>query len=79
MQVILSWDEYQELWKKPQEANDKMVKIEFELKNLKRKYAQLETECFKRGVELDKYKELWRKADDENYHLRREATKKEEK
>lgn len=79
MQVILSWDEYQELLNKPQEANDKLAKVEFELKTLKRKYAQLDAECFERGVELHKYKELWRKADDENYHLRQEATKKEEK
>lgn len=79
MQVILSWPEYQELLKKPQEVSDKLVKVEVELKNLKRKYVELETECFKRGVELDRYKELWRKADYENYQLRQEATKKEDK
>lgn len=79
MQVILSWPEYQELLKKPQEVSDKLVRRELELKNLKTKYAQLEAECFERGIELDKYKELWRKADYENYRLRQEATKKEEK
>lgn len=79
MQVILSWDEYQELLNKPQEVSDKLVKRDVEFKNLKTKYEQLATECFNRGVELDKYKELWRKADYENYQLRQEATKKEEK
>lgn len=79
MQVILSWPEYQELLNKPQEVSDKLVKVQVELKNLKRKYEELATECFKRGVELDRYKELWRKADYENHQLRQEVTKKEEK
>lgn len=50
MQVILSWDEYQELLNKPQEAIDKLARRELELKNLKTKYEQLATECFNRGV-----------------------------